>query len=188
MPPVHRTFRIALYGLIALWLGGCGTSNYQNWTPQGWNPPAGAALPIKARVAIEPDPSMPQMQMRTAWWSYPDVQLMQQAGLNVFHRLFTDAGPAATVQDPAITIVLKGTSSLNPTLNEYYANVTATVFPGGNTYTAPLAVFSGEGKASQPNYSRAGVLMAYEAAFAQLANKLLADKLLLARIQETGRK
>ena len=184
----RRAVRIAQYALFLVWLGGCGTSNYQNWTPQGWNPPAGVSLPIKGRVAVEPDPNMPQIQMRTAWWSYPDVQLMQQAGLNVFHRLFTDAGPAATVQDPAVTIVLKGNSSLNPTLNEYYASVTATVFPGVDIYAMPLATFSGDGKASQPNYTRSGILMAYEAAFAQLANKLLADTQLRARIQGTGSK
>jgi hypothetical protein len=182
----HLCIRIALCCLVLLGLGACTTSNYQNWTPQGWNPPAGVALPISARVAVEPDPSMPQVQMSSAWFSYPDAQLMQQAALNVFHRLFAEAGPAATVPDPAVTIVLKGNSSLNPTLNEYYANVTATVFAGRDTYAAPLAAFSGAGKASQPNYTRSGILMAYEAAFAQIANKLLADPKFRARVQGTG--
>jgi hypothetical protein len=131
---------------------------------------------------------MPQIQMRSAWWSYPDAQLMQQAGLNVFHRLFSDAGPAATVDRPSITIVLKGDSSLNPTLNEYYANATATVFSGADTYAMPIAVFNGNGKASQSNYSRSGILEAYEAAFAQIATDLLADKQLLARFQAKPRK
>jgi len=188
MPFSRRAILIASYIFILLWHSGCTTANYQNWTPQGWNPPAGIALPLQARVAVEPDPNMPQFQMRTAWWSYPDVELMQQAGLNIFHRIFSDAGPAATVQDPAVTIVLKGTSSLNPTLNEYYASVTATVFGGADTYSMPLAVFNGDGKASQQNYTRSGVLMAYEAAFAQIGNKLLADPQLLARIQAKGRK
>jgi len=173
---------------VALLLSGCMTSNYQNWTPQGWNPPAGTALPVRGRVAVEPDPSMPQFEMRTAWWTYPDVHLMQQAALNIFHRLFSDAGPAATVQDPAVTIVLKGNSSLNPTLNEYYANVTATVFKGADTYSMPIAVFKGDGKASEQDYSRSGVLMAYEAAFVQVANKLLADRQLLALIETKGGK
>lgn len=184
----RRTAQAFLGGIALLWLGGCATSSYQNWAPQGWNPPPGLALPIAARVAVEPDPSMPQVQMRTAWWSYPDAQLMQQAGLNVFHRVFSDAGPAATVEQPAATIVLKGDSSLNPTLNEYYANVTASVFSGADTRAMPIAVFNGSGKASQSNYSRSGILEAYEAAFAQIANNLLADKQLLARLETKGRK
>jgi len=130
----------------------------------------------------------PSVNNKTSAYLCTFVQLMQEAALNVFHRLFTDAGPAATVHDPTVSIVLKGNSSLNPTLNEYYASVTATVFPGADTYSAPLASFSGDGKASQPNYTRGGILMAYEAAFAQLANKLLADPQLLARIQGTVRK
>jgi hypothetical protein len=44
-------------------------------------------------------------------------------------------------------------------------------------------VFNGNGKASQSNYSRTGILEAYEAAFAQIANDMLADKQLLARLQ-----
>ncbi len=179
----------ALVGSVFLfWLSACATPSYQNWTPQGWNPPPGVTLPIPARVAVEPDPSMPQMQMRSAWWSYPDAQLMQQAGLNIFHRLFSDAGPAATVDRPTITIVLKGDSSLNPTLNEYYANATATVFAGADAYAMPIAAFNGNGKASQSNYSRSGILEAYEAAFAQIANDMLADKQLLARLQAQARK
>jgi hypothetical protein len=188
---MHLTRRAAqafLGSIALLWLAGCATSSYQNWTPQGWNPPPDIALPMPARVAVEPDPRMPQIQMRSAWWSYPDVQLMQQGGLNVFHRMFSDAGPAATVEQPSVTIVLKGDSSLNPTLNEYYANVTATVFSGADIHAMPIAVFNGSGKASQSNYSRSGILEAYEAAFAQIANNLLADQPLLARIQAKGRK
>lgn len=178
----RRPILLTAYALALLVASGCTTSNYQSWTPQGWNPPSGVALPLRARVAVEADASMPQIQMFTDW-SYPDVHLMQQAGLNIFHRVFSDAGPAATVQNPTVTMVLKGRSSLNPTLNEYYASVTATVFAGTNTSGAPIAVLNGEGKASQQNYSRSGVLMAYEAAFAQIANKLLADQQLLARMQ-----
>lgn len=177
----RRVAQAVLWGIV-LSLAAC-TSSYRNWTPQGWNPPLGVAIPIPARVAVEPDSRMPTVQMRSAWWSYPDVQLMQQAALNVFHRLFSDAGPATTVADPNVTIVLKGDSSLNPTLNEYYANATATVFAGADTYAMPIAVFNGSGKASQTNYSRSGILEAYEAAFAQIANDLLADRQLLARLQ-----
>jgi NAD(P)H-hydrate repair Nnr-like enzyme with NAD(P)H-hydrate epimerase domain len=64
---------------------------------------------------------MQQIQISSAWFSYPDAQLMQQAALNVFHRLFAEAGPAATV------------------------------FAGRDTYAMPLAAFSGTGKTSQPN-------------------------------------
>ncbi|MBL8538970.1 MAG: hypothetical protein JNK68_01235 [Betaproteobacteria bacterium] len=178
----------ALIGIATLVsIAACTTSNYREWTPQGWNPPAGMSLPIAARVAVEPDPGMPQVQMRSAWWSYPDAQLMQQAALNVFQKLFSDAGPAATVEGPAITIVLKGDSSLNPTLNEYYANATATVFAGADTHAMPIATFNGNGKASQSNYSRSGIREAYEAAFAQIANDLLADKPLLARLRAKTR-
>jgi hypothetical protein len=183
----RRAAQAFLGAFVLLWLTGCTTPSYRSWTPQGWNPPPGVVLPMPARVAVEPDPSMPQVQMRSAWWSYPDVQLMQQAGLNVFHRIFSDAGPAATVEQPTATIVLKGDSSLNPTLNEYYANVTATVFAGADTHAMPLAVFNGSGKASQSNYSRSGILEAYEAAFAQIGNNLLADRQLLDRIKATGR-
>jgi hypothetical protein len=62
------------------------------------------------------------------------------------------------------------------------------VFAGADTYAMPIAAFNGNGKASQANYSRSGILEAYEAAFAQIANHMLADKALLARIQEKGRK
>jgi len=188
MHPTHRTAQAILFGMAFLWLAACTTTTYRNWTPQAWNPPPGVKLPLAARVAVEPDPSMPQIQMRTAWWSYPDAQLMQQAGLNVFHRVFTEAGPASTVDQPSVTIMLKGDSSLNPTLNEYYANVTATVFAGADTYASPVAAFNGSGKASQSNYSRIGILEAYEAAFAQISGDMLADRQLLERIQAKGGK
>jgi hypothetical protein len=42
-------------------------------------------------------------------------------------------------------------------------------------------------KTSQSNYSRSGILEAYEAAFAQIGNNLLADLQLLERIKTTGR-
>jgi hypothetical protein len=180
-----RQLGIVLGSLVALSLAGCANSTSQ--TPQGWTPPAGVALPFKARVAVEPDPNMPSLQMAGNDWTYPDSQLMQQAALNVFHRVFSDAGPAASVQDPAITIVLKGTSSLNPTLAEYYANATATFFSGANTYSAPIAVLQGSGRASQPDYVRSGFLMAYEAAFAQLASQMLADPNLVSRLRGATR-
>lgn len=184
----RRATQALLGGAVLLWVVGCTTSTYRNWSPQGWNPPPGVALPIATRVAVEADPRMPQIQMRSAWWSYPDAQLMQQAALNVFQKVFSDAGPAATVDRPAITIVLKGDSSLNPTLNEYYANATATVFAGADTNAMPIATFNGNGKASQSNYSRSGIREAYEAAFAQIANDVLADTQLLARLQATAQK
>ena len=66
--------------------------------------------------------------------------------------------------------------------------MTASVFSGADTRAMPIAVFNGSGKASQSNYSRSGILEAYEAAFAQIANNLLADKQLLARLETKGRK
>lgn len=186
MRPTPRATQ-ALLGIAALlWTVACATSNYRDWTPRGWNPPPGTSLPIAARVAVEPDPGMLRIQIRSAWWSYPDAQLMQQAALNVFQKLFCDAGPAATVENPAVTIVLMGDSSLNPTLNEYYANATATVFAGADTHATPIATFNANGKASQSNYSRSGIREAYEAAFAQIANDLLADRQLLARLRATA--
>lgn len=182
-----RQLGIVLGSLVALSLAGCANSTSQNWTPQGWVPPAGVALPFRARVAVEPDPNMPSLQMAGNDWTYPDSQLMQQAALNVFHRVFTDAGPAASVQDPTITVVLKGSSLLNPTLAEYYATATATFFSGANTYAAPIAVLQGSGRASQPDYVRGGFLMAYEAAFAQLASRMLADPNLVSHLRAETR-
>ncbi len=164
-----------------LWLAGCGTSPYQDWT-QALTLPPGTALPVKARLAVAPDPGMPQTGM-FGEWSWPDTQLMQQAALNTFNRVFSDAGPPPTVPQPGGTIVLKGNITLNPTLNEYYAKVTGTLFAGADTYAPPLGVFTGEGKASQPDYARSGVLRAYEAAFEQMSSKMVSDPKVLARIQ-----
>lgn len=174
------------FGLLALLLTvmvGCGTA------PSGSSPltaPPGLQLPIRARVAVQIEPTMPGWQtveFRGETWQYPDSELMQQAALRIFREAFSEVGVAPEMSTPTVTVVLNGSSSVNPVMSEYYANATATVFPGGNTYTQPLGTFSGSGTGSQPNFSQAGIATAYERAFRQIANRMLADRGLLAKMK-----
>jgi hypothetical protein len=146
----------------------------------------GVTLPLPARVALQVDPTMPDTQtveFRGEIWQYADAELMQQAATTVFRQVFSEVGTPERVGAPTVTFQLNGSSSVNPVMSEYYANATATIFQGGNTYVQPVASFSGTGQASQPNFTRDGIAQAYENAFRQIANLLLADPNLLSRLR-----
>ncbi len=163
--------------------GGCATTPS---APTVLTAPPGVELPIRARVAVQVNPTMPGTQtveFRGETWQYPDSELMQQAAIRVFREAFSEVGGAQSLGAPTITVVLNGSSSVNPVMSEYYANATATVFPGGNTYTQPLGTFSGSGTGSQPNFSQAGIAAAYEGAFRQIGNRMLADRGLLTKLK-----
>lgn len=173
----------ALSGLLLAVLAGCGTAPS---APAPLTAPPGAVLPLRARVAVQVNPTMPGTQtveFRGDTWQYPDSELMQQAAIRVFREAFSEVGSAQSLAVPTITVVLNGSSSVNPVMSEYYANATATVFPGGNTYTQPLGTFSGSGTGSQPNFSQAGIATAYEAAFRQIGNRMLSDRALLTKMK-----
>jgi hypothetical protein len=175
------------YALLVLLLAvtaGCATAPS---APTPLVAPPGVELPIRARVAVQVNPTMPGTQTveyRGEIWQYPDSELMQQAAIRIFREVFVEVGAAQTISAPTVTIVLNGSSSVNPVMNEYYANATATVFPGGNTYTEPLGTFSGSGTGSQPNFSQAGIATAYEGAFRQIASRMLADRGFLSKVRQ----
>jgi hypothetical protein len=146
-----------------------------------------AALPIATRVAVQADPAMPSVQtveFRGTAWQYADVALMQQAAARVFGQVFQEAGPLPAESNPAITLVLAGSSSLNPVMNEYYANVTVTVFAGADTSAQPIASIAGTGQASQANLADDGIGQAYEGALWQIAYLLLADPHFVAALRQ----
>jgi hypothetical protein len=99
------------------------------------------------------EPGTQTVEFRAETWQYPDSELMQQAAIRVFREVFTEVGAAPTLSAATITVVLNGSSSWNPVMNEYNANATATVFPG------------------------------YEGAFRQIGNRMLADGGLLAKLK-----
>jgi len=68
-------------------------------------------------------------------------------------------------------------------MNQYYASPTATVFPGVDTYTQPIGTYTGNGTSSQMNFTNAGIASAYEAAFRQIGNAMLADSKLLTGLE-----
>lgn len=173
----------ALLGVLVSLAVGCAMAPS---TPQVVTAPAGVNLPLTARVAVQVNPTMPGTQtveFRGDTWQYPDSELMQQAAIRIFREVFTEVGAAGTLSAPTVTVMLNGSSSVNPVMSEYYANATATVFPGGDTYTQPLGTFSGAGTGSQPNFSQGGIATAYEGAFRQIANRMLADAALLAKLR-----
>ena len=110
---------------------------------------------------------------------------MQEAALRVFSQVFQEVGTQPAMSAPAITLQLNGSSSLNPVMNEYYANATVTVFPGADTAVQPIASIAGTGQASQPNFARDGIAQAYEGAFRQVAELLLADPHFIASLRGT---
>jgi hypothetical protein len=184
---MKRTFGVlfssALTGLLLAMITACDTTPAR---PTALTAPPGVTLPIAARVAVQVNPTMPGTQtveFRGETWQYPDTELMQQAAIRVLREVFTEVGAGQTISAPTITVVLNGSSSVNPVMSEYYANATATVFPGGDTYTQPLGTYSGSGTGSQPNFSQAGIASAYEAAFRQIGNRMLTDRGLLAKLQ-----
>lgn len=163
-------------------IAGCATAPP---TPQ-LRAPAGESLPIAARVAIEIDRSVPSSstsEYNGYVWSYPQARLMQQAALHVFDRAFTEVGPAWSLQQPTVTLRITGSSSINPLFAEYYGVATVTAFTGSATFGRPVAEYRGEGKASRIIYSIDGVRAAFEAAFTDVANRMLADGGFLERVR-----
>jgi hypothetical protein len=182
-PMRHSGFAAARLYLFTLLIAGCATGPY---VPPKVSAPSGVTLPVRARVAVQVNPTMPGWQtveFRGETWQYPDTELMQQAAIRMFREAFTEVGTTQSLSEPTVTVVLNGSSSVNPIMNEYYANATATVFPGGDTYTQPLATFSGSGTGSQPNFSQGGIATAYEGAFRQIADRMLANGALLAKLR-----
>ncbi len=172
-----------LAALLLALTSGCSTSPSG---PAPLSPPSGVTLPIRARVAVQLDPAMVNTQtveFRGETWQYPDAELMQHAAMRVFREMFTEVGVAQSMDSPSVTVRLSGNSSVNPVMSEYYANATATVFPGGDTYTQPLGIYSGSGTGSQPNFSQGGIASAYERAFRQIGNRMLADPKLLVNLK-----
>lgn len=144
-------------------------------------------LPIATRVALQVDPAMPDVQtieFRGATWQYGDAQLMQEAAARVFSLVFQEVETQPATTAPAITLQLNGSSSLNPEMNEYYANATVTVFPGADTAVQPIASIAGAGQASLPSFVQDGIAQAYEGAFRQIVELLLADPHFVASLRE----
>ncbi len=148
--------------------------------------PAGETLPVAANVAIEFDPSLPDFassEFNGYLWSYPSAPVMQQTALKVFQRVFGQVGTAPSVQQPAVTLWITGSSLINPLMGYYYGRATATAFSGADTSGPPIAEYRGEGKASAMTYSLVGVQKAYEATFIEIANRMLADPAFLKRVR-----
>jgi len=176
--------RGAMSALLLALMAGCATAPSSG--PGPLRAPPGVTLPLPARVAVQVNPTMPGTQtveFRGETWQYADAELMQQAATNVFRQVFAEVGTPERVGAPTVTFQLNGSSSVNPVMSEYYANATATIFQGRNTYVQPIASLSGSGQASQPNFTRGGIAQAYEGAFRQIANQLLADPNLVARLR-----
>jgi hypothetical protein len=178
MPLGPSTFRIAFHCVFLLCLGGCATLRDQP-LPKGWNPPPGVQIPIRGRVSLEFDSDVPGPMLR-------EHRDMQREAWGVFSRIFTALRFGANMPDPAVTIVLKGHTVLE-TWPSYdaTATVTATVFLGEDTSTAPLATVTADG-VSSGFFERSRSIrraQAYERALAQVAYKLLADPQLLALIE-----
>jgi ABC-type phosphate transport system substrate-binding protein len=108
---------------------------------------------------------------------------MQEAAMRVFGQMFQEVEVGPTMSAPTITLQLNGSSSLNPAMNEYFANATVTVFAGWNTDVQPIASFAGTGQAGQADFGRGGIEQAYEGAFRQVAEFLLVDPHLIAGLQ-----
>jgi ABC-type phosphate transport system substrate-binding protein len=174
---------LTLGALLLALVCGCATAP---WGQSVLRVPPGVTLPVRARVAVQVDPGMVNTQtveFRGETWQYPDAELMQHAAIRVFREIFTEVGLAPSMNAPSVTIRVSGSSSLNPVMTEYYANATATIFPGGDTYTQPLGTISGSGTADQEDFSQGGIASAYEGALRQIGSRMLADPRLLAKIR-----
>jgi hypothetical protein len=182
MPLGPSTFRIAVHCVFLLCLGGCATPPYQP-LPKGWKPPAGVEIPIRGRVSLEFDSDVPGPMLR-------EHRDMQMEAWGVFSRIFTALRFGANMPDPAVTIVLKGHTVLDAWPSyDATATVTAKVFLGEDTSTAPLATVTADGVSSGHFFSfskeseSSRRAQAYERALGHVAYKLLADPQLLALIQ-----
>lgn len=181
-----RRVAVALAGAVLIGaLAGCASSPPAGGAARVGSA-AGIALPIAARVAVQVDPSMPDTQtveFRGESWQYDDANLMQEAAMRVFGQVFQEVGTGPTMSAPTLTLQLNGSSSLNPVMNEYFANATVTVFAGANTDVQPIASFAGTGQAGQADFGRGGIEQAYEGAFRQAAELLLMDPHLIASVR-----
>jgi len=168
----------------AAWLALAGCANAPAVVPL--QAPPGQTLPLAAPVAIEIDPSVPQWlnsEFNGYVWTAPLAPVMQEEAFKLFQRVFSEVGPPASLQAPAVTLVIKGSTLINPLMANYYGLATATVFAGADTFARPIGAYSGEGKASAMIYSVAGVHAAFEATFAEIANRMLADPTFVERVR-----
>lgn len=166
----------ALAGVVLLAFAGCAATPSAGSARVG--SPMGVELPIAARVAVVADPTMPDVrtvEFRGTTWRYADAALMQEAAARVFGAMFQEVGTPPAVSGPVVTLQLYGSSSLNAVTNEYYANASVAVFQGGNTTAPPIASVAGTGRAGHPDFVDDGIAQAYEEAFRQIAELLLAD-------------
>src|SRR5215470_10252891 len=125
----------------AAWLALAGCANAPAVVPL--QAPPGQTLPLAAPVAIEIDPSVPQ------WLN------------SEFNGYVWTAPLAPVMQEEAVTLVIKGSTLINPLMANYYGLATATVFAGADTFARPIGAYSAEGKASAMIYSVAGVHAAF---------------------------
>jgi ABC-type phosphate transport system substrate-binding protein len=178
------TAACALAGAVLVVLAGCASA--LSTDSARVRAPAGVTLPLATRVTVELDPTMPDTQtveFRGASWQYPDAELMREAALRVFGQVFQEVGTPPAMTAPIVTLQVSGSSSLNPVMNEYYANATVRVFPSASTYAQPIASFAGTGQASQPDFVDDGIAQAYAGAFRQIADLLLADPQFIASLR-----
>jgi len=168
----------------AAWLALAGCANAPAVVPL--QAPPGQTLPLAAPVAIEIDPSVPQWlnsEFNGYVWTAPLAPVMQEEAFKLFQRVFSEVGPPASLQAPAVTLVIKGSTLINPLMANYYGLATATVFAGADTFARPIGTYSGEGNASAMIYSVAGVHAAFAATFTEIANRMLEDPAFVERLR-----
>jgi len=180
-----RIRRSAWLGIAtSAWLAVAGCANAPGVV--SLHAPPGHALPIAAPVAIEIDPSVPQWlssEFNGYVWTAPLAPVMREEALKLFQRVFSEVGPPASLQTPTVTLVIKGSTLINPLMSNYYGLATVTVFAGADTFARPIGTYSGEGNASAMIYSVAGVHAAFAATFTEIANRMLADPALVERVR-----
>ena len=155
--------------LLAL-LAGCA---YTPVKPVHEEAPVGQQLPLRLAVDMSPE-KLAENKVDQYYYAeiyYPEGKLMRNAAITAFAPLVAQVLPREEMPVPDLIIKVSGTSTFNPAMRVFYADVTATGYlPSGEEIGTFRASSDIGGVVS--SYERA-FAKAYVAAFQEIARKFL---------------
>lgn len=153
--------------------------------------PAGVELPVAARVVFEIGPGQRDFNVSAFGpyvWSYRESPLMKAAALDMMRDLFSDVVLSEGPTQNGVVFQISGYTSINPAISTYFATAIADVFVRTEIGERQIGHYRGTGRAWGRIYSYPPLQAAYATAFGELSRQMLADPVLLNRVQAFSRR
>jgi hypothetical protein len=148
--------------------------------------PPGVELPIAATVLFEIPANQRDFNVSSFGpyvWSYRESPLMKAAALEMMGTMFSDVVLAEGPTENGIVFQISGYTSINPAVSTYYATAIADVFVRSEVGERQIGRYRGTGNAWGRIYSYPPLQAAYAAAFSELSRQMLADEVLMKRVE-----